>query len=119
MSLPSCPGAGYELIEGHRCVSTAGFVEPFNFAAVGARQPTSPARVLEDAMGRAARLPTKESRVKVAGRKPADQRLLHSKDRFSTGRRKGEGAPKPDRASRRARGRQDRFAPDGWPCGQS
>ena len=56
---------------------------------------------------------------KVAGRKPADQRLLHSKDRFSTGRRKGEGAPKPDRASRRARGRQDRFAPDGWPCGQS
>src|SRR6516164_7828786 len=45
-----CPPAlvrGYELIEGHRCVSTAGFVEPFNFAAVGARQPTSPARVLE------------------------------------------------------------------------
>jgi hypothetical protein len=31
MSLPSCPGAGYELIEGHRCASTAGFVEPFNF----------------------------------------------------------------------------------------
>ena len=56
---------------------------------------------------------------KVAGRKPADQRLLHSKDRFSTSRRKGEGAPKPDRTSRRARGRQDRFAPDGWPCGQS
>ena len=49
---------------------------------------------------------------KVAGRKPADQRLLHSKDRFSTSRRKGEGAPKPDRASRRARGRQDRFAPE-------
>ena len=47
MSLPSCPGAGYELIEGHRCASTAGFVEPFNFAAVGARQPTSRARVLE------------------------------------------------------------------------
>ena len=47
MSLPSCPGAGYGLIEGHRCVSTAGFLEPFNFAAVGARQPTSPARVLE------------------------------------------------------------------------
>ena len=23
MSLPSCPGAGYELIEGHRCASTA------------------------------------------------------------------------------------------------
>ena len=35
MSLPSCPGAGNELIEGHRCASTAGFVEPFNFAAVG------------------------------------------------------------------------------------
>jgi hypothetical protein len=32
------PGAGYELIEGHRCASTTGFVEPFNFAAVGARQ---------------------------------------------------------------------------------
>src|SRR6516162_8641836 len=63
-------------------------------------------------MGRAARLPTKESRVKWRGRKPADQRLLHSKDRFSTSRRKGEGAPKPDRASRRARGRQDRFAPE-------
>jgi hypothetical protein len=47
MSLPSCPRAGYELIEGHRCASTAGFVEPFNFAAVGARQPTSRARVLE------------------------------------------------------------------------
>ena len=47
MSLPSCPGAGYELIEGRRCASTAGFVEPFNFAAVGARQPTSRARVLE------------------------------------------------------------------------
>jgi hypothetical protein len=46
-SMPSCPGAGYELIEGHRCASTAGFVEPFNFAAVGARQPTSRARVLE------------------------------------------------------------------------
>src|SRR5205823_5776406 len=47
ISLPSCPGAGYELIEGHRCASTAGFVEPFNFAAVRARQPTSRARVLE------------------------------------------------------------------------
>src|SRR5262249_42035173 len=23
MSLPACPGAGYELIEGHRCASTA------------------------------------------------------------------------------------------------
>ena len=44
---PPGPGAGYELIEGHRCASTAGFVEPFNFAAVGARQPTSRARVLE------------------------------------------------------------------------
>jgi len=47
MSLPSCPGPGYELIEGHRCASTAGFVEPLNFAAVGARQPISRARVLE------------------------------------------------------------------------
>ena len=44
---PPGPGAGYELIEGHRCASTAGFVEPFNFAAVGARQPTSRARVLK------------------------------------------------------------------------
>jgi hypothetical protein len=44
---PPGPGAGYELSEGHRCASTAGFVEPFNFAAVGARQPTSRARVLE------------------------------------------------------------------------
>jgi hypothetical protein len=33
----------------------SGFVEPFDFAAVGAPQPTSRARVLEDAMGRAAR----------------------------------------------------------------
>src|SRR5262249_37753449 len=47
MSLPSCPGAGYELIEGDRGASTAGFVEPFHFAAVGARQSTSRARVLQ------------------------------------------------------------------------
>ena len=44
---PSCPGAGYELIEGHRCASTAAASSRSIFAAVGARQPTSRARVLE------------------------------------------------------------------------
>jgi hypothetical protein len=55
MSLPSCPGAGYEPIEGHRCASTAGFVEPFNFAAVGNRQPTSRAGVLRAQLPRTSR----------------------------------------------------------------
>ena len=44
---PSYPGAGYELIEGHRCASTAAASSRSIFAAVGARQPTSRARVLE------------------------------------------------------------------------
>ena len=44
---PSCPRAGYELIEGHRCASTAASSSHSIFAAVGARQPTSRARVLE------------------------------------------------------------------------
>ena len=44
---PSCPGAGYELIEGHRCASTAASSSRSIFAAVGARQPTSRAHVLE------------------------------------------------------------------------
>ena len=44
---PSYPGAGYELIEGHRCASTAASSSRSIFAAVGARQPTSRARVLE------------------------------------------------------------------------
>jgi len=56
---------------------------------------------------------------KSAGAETRRPTIVALKDRFSTGRRKGEGAPKPDRTSRRARGRQDRFAPDGWPCGQS
>jgi hypothetical protein len=38
---PSYPGAGYELIEGHRCASTAAASSRSIFAAVGARQPTS------------------------------------------------------------------------------
>src|SRR5262249_15694002 len=44
---PPARGRGTSLIEGRRRPSTAGFVEPFNFAAVGARQPTSRAHVLE------------------------------------------------------------------------
>ena len=47
MSLPLYPGAGYELIEGHRCASTAASSSRSIFAAVGARRPTSRARVLE------------------------------------------------------------------------
>src|SRR5215468_8242728 len=65
----------------------SGVVEPFDFAPVGARQPTSRARVLEDSMGRAARMATSSriNRWSAAMPQPNDlSRSLVALDHNST-----------------------------------
>ena len=46
-----------------------------------------------DAMGRAARLPTKESRAKSGGAETRQPTIVALKDRFSTGRRRAKVLP--------------------------